>query len=1201
MPSLVLFFHIPSWLIGCSSYINPKLNPQPMDSNDLCTLKNLDEASLIKALRKRYLSAQIYTNSGLFLISINPYKHIDIYSAENALRYRTKTGGETHPPHVYAVLEQCLRDMNAYGEHTVIINGDSGAGKTACARYMLEYLGIPAMNDADTILEGLGNCKTMLNNNSSRFGKLIRINDTVKIETYLLERSRVTKAPTGERNFHIFYYILANRNETLVNDYIDTREAESSLEELIGSYIALAKSFDSLSINFSDVERILLAIIYLGSVKISDGKILKTDAYHVVVKNLSVDEKTLDDFITTRKIMAGAREEIVKQLTDTESYSIRDSLARILYENLFHHVLEKVNAALQMHHVKNLKLNILDIFGFENFENNGLEQFCINWCNERIHDHFVRDTFEHQKSILLEENVDFKEVDDANIKKIDTIKINRSKALQDIERKVGVADLISEESLINGNAENLALKLTKYVDARIKPGNKLVFQHFNGPLEYQLDDFVIKNKEKCTLGTLFRSSDECTGFSNFILNSPVSSDNVVATFRISLNHLFEIISKTRVKYIKCIKPNGSKIPLEFDDDLVAKQLRSSGVIESIELSRHVYPYQFDIATFINRYPFTTTNDTCVTKGKSRVFMNNDGFVSLETRRLEYTNNLDAEIRRVSHIFITRRIISDIILSKKPMNPHTSDMNENLVMNNEKADDKNEECGENTRLGRIKMKEKQCMKFIAVLEEDAISEYKAVCLETEVGGSGIVNTLENENRNLRKVVQDLKNELEIIKHLKISAKSINAQIFQSKYTIKANNDLELLKEKFQDITFIGNCTSDISLFGVFKSLIDLFLENYPSYSDVVYSKDEMLCFAQCVYYMICSSFQQNVKGAFDIFIDELNKQASTFQEDPSSLLYVVSNIIELRCLFKGRLSTLGMIVDNFTSSSQVPLYGSAIDQASESSVYDLDSEVAFIMYVLRELDLSVGNMFEQFGALLVENMSEILPDAILEYEPLKNLNSKTKTIKKWFFSPPTISKMIQYLEHFHGMCKYYTIPESHTLAVVTFCLSVINQITFNSFVKRKKPVNFSKCYEIKYNLAEIEKFCFNIGFRDGFNNLKDLNESIKIASAISRLELYSEAYRSPEVSQDYALELEDVRGVMRNSFLNCNQVRVIAAKFTVAPVIDVMEHDPNLEVLIPNPNLVSPDMDQLIAESKFVEPSYLPQRMLTKILQYFYDS
>ncbi|ELA41271.1 uncharacterized protein VICG_01644 [Vittaforma corneae ATCC 50505] len=1268
-----------------------------MDSDDLCKLKNLDESSLLENLRKRYLNSQIYTNSGLFLISINPYKQIDLYTEEVAGLYKKKAAGKGLQPHVYEVLEQCLRDKDVYGEHTIIINGDSGAGKTACARYMLEYLGVPALRDADNILESLGNCKTHLNDNSSRFGKLIRLDKTVKIETYLLERSRVTGYPPNERNFHVFYYILANRKEALVNDYINfncsgiNREqlqsqtldsAFFSTESLANSYKNLSDSFSRLSIDFQEIEIILMGIIYLGSVEIQNQSILKNKMYYSVIELLCLDEKRFDEFLLTKKFkvrISDKSEVILKKLSDSESYTMRNSLARLLYENLFYYVLDKINAKLNGISLGISQLNILDIFGFEKFEKNGLDQFCINWCNECIHDHFVKDTFEYQKSILISEGVDSSSVDRLLSKRyeqsgyangttdsfssnsINHIKICGNESLDNIQKKTGVADLIIEESLINGSASNLALKLQNYMKMRIKPGNALVFKHFNGCVEYSLDDFVEKNREKCSFGfeflSLFENQSRSSGFFDFLSKSLVTCENVVGTFRSSLNHLFGVIRNTRVKYIKCIKPNSGKTPLMFDGELVAKQLRSGGVLESIELSKHLFPYVLDFPTFAVRYPFTTLNDPCLTKGKSKVFLNNEGFIDLENRRHIYIESFNERIRELSSVFVTKKIMSEIIQSKKPMKVadkfNTSSTAEKVLVKSMDGTmnllDKDEnKCS--SYVNMMRKNEDQYMKLLSRLEKDVIKDVNSANIISNpdqqfLQHSGPLETLKDENKTLKKIISDLENELKIIKHMKLSVKNINSQALnvecEAKQDRSVSNELEMLQKKFQDLAFISCYPNDTSPFGVFRSLVDLFIENFPVYSEQQYSRDDILCFAQCVYYMVCSSFQHNTKYSFDVFIEELNKQASVFQESLAGVLYVLSNLIELRCLFKERQDTLKSVFKDgaetlkklaahpsspeflntdrtgSTSRQEIPIDRilddmTALDNNEVLSIrmhdgmqkisHDFSTEIDFIRYILSELDISIRNLMEHFGVLLTESLSDILPHVILDYEPLKELNSKIKAARKWLFPRPTISRMIQYLEYFYGISHYYYLPASFVLSAISFSLSVVDQITFNSILTRKGFLNFNKCYEIKYNLAEIEKFCFNIGFRDGFLNLLHVNETMKIASAISRLELFQESdckTESESNHSEYHLAYNSAQEIIDNSFLNCNQINCIISKFEES-LFECKDYDPYSCKFISSPKISCPDLDQCSSGSKFVEPSYLPQKSLSRILHYFHE-
>lgn len=192
----------------------------PMEMDNLCTLKNLTEGTLLDTLQERYENGQIYTSAGLLLLSLNPYVLVDLHSPAVADLCRRNTPDLRL--HIYALLDACKMDEGAYGQHSVIVSGESGSGKTEEVRHMLEYMNIPLISSVDIIIECLGNARTINNDNSSRFGRLVKIRDVISIETFLLERCRVTNS-SKEYNFQIFYILLKHINDHLVNDYINMK------------------------------------------------------------------------------------------------------------------------------------------------------------------------------------------------------------------------------------------------------------------------------------------------------------------------------------------------------------------------------------------------------------------------------------------------------------------------------------------------------------------------------------------------------------------------------------------------------------------------------------------------------------------------------------------------------------------------------------------------------------------------------------------------------------------------------------------------------------------------------------------------------------------------------------------------------------------------------------------------------------------
>ncbi|KAM0680316.1 Myosin type-2 heavy chain 1 [Glugoides intestinalis] len=1140
-----------------------------MESDNLCKLKILDEASLIEALKERYLNSCIYTNSGLFLISINPYEETNLYSNEVAELYRKR--GDGLQPHVYDILEQCRIDKDIYGEHTIIINGDSGSGKTECTKYMLKYLGVPVLTDAEEILESFGNCKTLLNDNSSRFGKLIRLNETLSIETFLLERSRVTGHVSGEGNFHIFYYILAKNRHPLENDYIYFKEP---LDSQIESYNNVLMAFLKFDIDFKEIEEIVLGIIYLGSIKIEQGVIHKSEKYFTALQLLSLNESAFDDFLLKKQIKVN-HEEIITSLSDAESYLQRNSLARMLYENVFQYVLLMINKKLSKIQVSTEKLNILDIFGFENFENNGLNQFCINWCNERIHNHFVRDTFEYEKNILASEGLDFQGgADIGSILKNCNIK---STALEKIEKPIGIVDLILEESIINGSALNLGYKLNKYLGLKVSPANKVSIDHFNGKVFYSLSDFFEKSKEKCAIDkafvSIFKEGVNEKEYFKYLFSVATTSKNTVGSFRNSLNNLFNIIEKTRVKYVKCIKPNTTKAAFVFDKEVVLKQLKCCGIFESVVLSRYLFPHAMKCASFKARYPFSDLKEKYLTIGKTRVFFNNDALLELEKRRNEYVKELDEHIKMFFKAIVHKHVLIQL---QKPMNEDIIDIKEDT----------------SKTLEVFKVNENKCLRLVEQIEEQTLSDLRNVGNQVIERKEEIdANQLKEENMQLKKMITDLENELKLIKHMKAASKMINGQIFSAKYknaeksmSESFEGELERLKQKFQDLQFSNESNSDeITLYSIFKSLIELFLDNIPAYSEQQYMKNEILCFAQCVYYTICSSFKKHPANTFKVFLEELNKQMPNFQESLPSALYIISNLIELRVLFKDRLS------------GQIAFPSTGIETQIGDNVDNSTIEIEFMRDIVNELDVSIKTILLHFSDLVAETISEVLPHAILDFEPLKHLNSKSKIMKN-LFGGPTISRLVQYLEYFHEICNYFYLDPSISIDIMTFSLSVIDQVTFNSLLMKKKFLNFDKCYEINYNLSEIEKFCFNIGFRDGFFKMKHVKEALKVATMISRLELIPSAERRGKVFED---EYKLVRESVGKSSLSHSQINTIVSKFE-SVLFEPLQYDGDERKFIIKPQIGFPDLDLFTSDTCFIEPSYLPPTSLLKVLKFFYD-
>lgn len=1143
-----------------------------MELDNLCTLECLEESEILKFLEERYSNSIVYTKCGMILVSINPYKESDLYSEEVGCLYRN--GIKHLQPHIYRELEQCIRDQKLYGEHTIIINGDSGAGKTECARRILEYLKIPALGHVDYILESMGNCKTKFNDNSSRFGKLIKINECPSIQTFLLEKSRVTDQSTDEQNFHIFYYILAKQNRKFKNRFINFQNG-IEVDKLCSHYEKLIESFKNISLDFQVIERIVIGILYLGSISIENNKITENEEFEMAIDFLNLNRMEFEKFILSIDLQIGS-DYVVKQLTDDQSYLLLASFARQLYSSLFNFIVNKINETLQSIRIPDIKLNILDIFGFESFERNGLDQFCINWCNERIHDHFIKDTFNYQRDILIEEGIEAESV-------LKECVIDNS-SLEIIEKKLGLIDLIDEETFIGGTATNLKLKIENYTNVETKTPYKVCINHYNGTVIYELEDFVNKNREKLAVPSKIFDCCQKNEFINYFTKLTQNKKSLVVEFKKSLNSLFEIIKSTRVKYIKCIKPNLLKKPDLFDQQVVYSQLKNSGIFQVITLSKHLFPYMLSIEDFSLIYPFIDFTESYLTKGKSFVFFNYDGFNELERRRIEVNNSFRHQIQSFCKYVINKRYLNNIIASESvDRNIQSADVNHiqllcrfiisqkynhDVIMSlkpmNEDILTPNQE--EYTDIADILKENKaKCAKIIKIIESDVLNDIECVnSFIKEEHSSGLDFNSEIYDKDyLRNLVKELSEEIKTLQQMQ-RPEILSTSIFSNSQSLDEtaifnNENFIKMKEKFKKLVFEENSTSEkVSMCFVFSSIIDLFSNHIPSHTGNGYDTDKILCFAQCILYILSNSKQESIKDDFMIFSNELTMKIQNFENQKSTLLFFLSNLIELKALIIQYLSSW---------------YGDFMD------------------FVVEELDLSIKTFSIHFVNLCNQNMHNLVPNCILDSESLKKTRRNIFSLKK-IFKGPSISKLTEQLESIYKMCNFYCLPTIYTFSLISNILTNMDNICFNSLLIRKKFLNLDKCYQIKYNLAEIEKFCFNIGCRDIFLSLSYTIEALRVASSLGRIELLNLEYMGTVQEFD---ERTSILKAVNDSFLNEQQINSIIILFNYETIAKLPELSGRPKFISSQP-LKIPLSDSLKPISHFVDPSYLSFKSILKILR-----
>ncbi|RCV13512.1 hypothetical protein SEVIR_2G363800v4 [Setaria viridis] len=625
-------------------------NPDVLDGvDDLIQMSYLNEPSVLYNLQLRYSRDLIYTKAGPVLIAVNPLKEVPLYGKASIMQYKQKTKDD---PHVYAVADLAFNEMLQDGiNQSIIISGESGAGKTETAKIAMQYLaalgGASGMESevlqTNIILEALGNAKTSRNHNSSRFGKLIEIHFSetgkmcgAKIQTFLLEKSRVVQRAQGERSYHIFYQLCSGAPPLLkkklflksANDYNYLKQSNCLRIDGVDDskkFTVLVDALDTLQMSKEDQMKLfsmLAAVLWLGNISFSVAdtenhvEVVSNEGLATAAKLLGCTANQLVTAMCTRKIRAG-NDSIVKKLTLTQAIDARDALAKSIYAHLFDWIVEQINHSLGTGRQRTWRsISILDIYGFECFNKNGFEQFCINYANERLQQHFNRHLFKLQQEEYLEDGIDWAPVEF----------VDNTDCLSLFEKKpLGLLSLLDEESTFPKATDlSFANKLKQQLSGNscFKGEQEGAFKicHYAGEVAYDTAGFLEKNRDPLHSESIqLLSSCTCElpkHFASVMVadsqnKSSVSWHSVVDTqkqsvatkFKVQLFKLMQQLESTTPHFIRCIQPNGKQRPKLFEHDLVLHQLKCCGVLEVVRISRTGYPTRMTHQQFAERYGF----------------------------------------------------------------------------------------------------------------------------------------------------------------------------------------------------------------------------------------------------------------------------------------------------------------------------------------------------------------------------------------------------------------------------------------------------------------------------------------------------------------------------------------------------------------------------------------------------------------------
>lgn len=679
-----------------------KMNPPKFNKvEDMAELTCLNEASVLHNLKERYYSGLIYTYSGLFCVVVNPYRRLPIYTEKVIDMYKGKKRHEM-PPHVFAITDCAYRSMLQDREdQSILCTGESGAGKTENTKKVIQYLAYVAASkskggasavqqeykgeleaqllQANPILEAFGNAKTVKNDNSSRFGKFIRINFDnsgyiagANIETYLLEKSRTIRQTRDERTFHIFYQLLAGTSQQEKRDFIledpkhyifltQGKITVAGIDE-IAEFQATVKAMQIMGMNNDDIQsvfRTVSAVLMFGNMQFKQERsndqatLPDNTVAQQVAHLLGLNVTDMVRGFLKPRIKVG-RETVTKAQNKEQCEFAVEAIAKALYERLFKWIVMRINRSLDRTKRQGASfIGILDIAGFEIFAMNSFEQLCINYTNEKLQQLFNHTMFILEQEEYQREGIEWKFID---------FGLDLQPTIDLIEKPMGILALLDEECFFpKATDKSFIDKLNtshsvhpKYCKSEFRDKADFAIVHYAGKVDYSGHQWLMKNMDPLNenIVSLLQTSQDpfmvqiwkdaeivgmaqqAMGDSHFGARTRKGMFRTVSQlYKEQLTKLMMTLRNTNPNFVRCIIPNHEKRAGKIDAGLVLDQLRCNGVLEGIRICRQGFPNRIPFQEFRQRYELLTPN--VIPKG----FMDGKKACEMMIQALELEPNL----------------------------------------------------------------------------------------------------------------------------------------------------------------------------------------------------------------------------------------------------------------------------------------------------------------------------------------------------------------------------------------------------------------------------------------------------------------------------------------------------------------------------------------------------------------------------------
>ncbi|XP_060488034.2 unconventional myosin-Ig isoform X1 [Panthera onca] len=638
---------------------------------DFVLLDQVTMEDFMENLKLRFEKGRIYTYIGEVLVSVNPYQELPLYGPEAIAKYQGRELYE-RPPHLYAVANAAYRAMKRRSRDTcIVISGESGAGKTEASKHIMQYIAavtnpsqraeVERVKDvllkSTCVLEAFGNARTNRNNNSSRFGKYMDINFDFKgdpvgghIHSYLLEKSRVLKQHVGERNFHAFYQVLRGCEDSQLEDlhlqrnpalYSFTRQG-AGLNPLDSDershHQAVMEAMRVIGFSPEEVDsvrRILAAILHLGNIEFVEMEESGLEQGHVAVaEEVLVDHvaeltatprESVMRCLLSRTVASGGRELIEKGHTAAEASYARDACAKAVYQRLFEWVVNRINCVMEprgrdpRRDGKDTVIGVLDIYGFEVFPVNSFEQFCINYCNEKLQQLFIQLILKQEQEEYKREGIAWQSVDYFNNATIvDLVERPHRGVLAVLDEACSAAGTITDRIFLQSldthhrhHAHYTSRQLCP-TDKTMEFGRDFRIKHYAGDVTYSVEGFIDKNRDHLFQDfkrLLYNSSDPTLramwpdGQQDIteVTKRPLTAGTL---FKNSMVALVENLASKEPFYVRCIKPNEDKVAAKLDEGHCRHQVEYLGLLENVRVRRAGFASRQPYPRFLLRYKMT---------------------------------------------------------------------------------------------------------------------------------------------------------------------------------------------------------------------------------------------------------------------------------------------------------------------------------------------------------------------------------------------------------------------------------------------------------------------------------------------------------------------------------------------------------------------------------------------------------------------